>query len=179
MNTLIDDKLYELVTKIENFEVAYDISQRIKFYEDRLREEFLKELLKKIKNEHQELESTEIIENKFFINRRDWNTLEFCCEIDSNKFYISIGQFKKVKSSTTRSAIIKKILDSYNLEHYINENEPEHWLFTSSDHDFSKLEGLKVILPDNRDKIISEYYELFKKMYDIVLKVANEYEKNK
>lgn len=174
MNSVIDNKLFDLITKIENFEFAYDISERFESIKQKLWDEFWNDLQSKLKNEHDDFTIEKISDWEFIFFQRKWKIFKFYFNLDSDYMQFGIGSnnvnYKKLFPNINEK--FQEILAAY--ENEITENEL--WYYLKCDDDVTKLQGLQRILPANREKIISEYYGLFKVMLDDIYETVKNFE---
>jgi len=177
MASIIDDKLFELVTKSENFEFAYDISERFESIKEHLRIEFWKEFQKKLKTEHPDFVIEEINSLYFHFKNRRWSILTFyfsISEVDTMNYGIGSTN-KRIKSK------FPELIDDLQNKLFDFEIESEYdgyWFYASCSDNLKSLQGLKRILPDNRDKIIAEYYNIFKKLLDDIKETILRFEES-
>jgi len=174
MNTVIDNKLFDLITKEENFEFAFDINERFVSIKKRLLADFWYDFKAKLKIEHSDF----IIENtsdwEFIFFERKWKIFKFYFNLHSNsmEFGVGSGNPDYINLFPQINERFQELLSDY--ENVINNNEL--WYFMSCDDDVTNLQGLKRILPSNRETIIMEYYELFKSLLVNIQEFITEFE---
>lgn len=175
MASIIDNKLFELITKSENFEFAYDISERFENVKEQLRNEFWKGFQKKLKTEHPDFIIEEINNWYFHFRNRKWSILSFYFSIyDVENMNYGIGSTnKRIKSKCPE---LVDDLKNKLLDFEVESEYDGYWFCSYCSDNIKSLQGLKRILPDNRDKIITEYYNNFKKLLDDLNETILKYE---
>jgi len=174
MNSVIDNKLFDLITKVENFEFAYDINERFESIKERLWEDFWNDLQKKLKSEHDDFMIEKTSDWEFIFVQRKWKVFKFYFNLHSDYMEFGVGS-----NNADYKSLFPKISESFQdlLPDYENEiNKDELWYFMDCDDDVTKLQGLKRLLPDNREKIITEYYSLFKRLLDEIQETIIKFE---
>ena len=174
MNSVIDNKLFALITKSENFEFAYDISERFESIKQRLWDEFWNDFQKKLKFEHDDFNIETISDWEFIFYQRKWKIFKFYFNLRGNSMEYGVGTNRKEYKNlfTLINNDFQEILSDLKVE---NKNN-ELWYFTKCDDNVTKLQGLKKILPENKAKIISEYYDLFRGLFDEINDIIQKYE---
>jgi|AntAceMinimDraft_15_1070371.scaffolds.fasta_scaffold08896_2 hypothetical protein len=159
MESIIDDKIYELSTKEENFELVYDINQRFESIKERLRKEFWASLLIYLKNN-----STNLIirnEDDWLISLQDkkWNLFKINIEwgndyVMNYGLYIEELKYKKQTRQVYKYLVKLDFLTDFNQDIY--EDADGLCFYKYFSHDFTKLYSLKKLLPENRTDLFKE-----------------------
>jgi len=173
MTSLIDDKLYDLITKTENFEFAFDIRDRFDTVIGRIYKEFWELLQKFLIDENKNYDIKNTSQWEFIFKQKNWKHFTFYFEWkDDDNFNFGFGFYNTIK---TKFKEINSKLEDFEFE----QDENGLWFQTTFEENFTKLSGLKKILPETRNEIFvklnSEINEFYKKLEDIII----EYENNK
>ena len=174
MNSVIDNKLFDLITRDENFEFAYDIRERFDSIKDKLWVDFWNDLQTKLKSEHGDFNIEEISKYEFIFFQRKWKIFRFYFNLHSNCMEFGIGS-----NNVDYKNLFPEINESFQElrpDFEIFKENNELWYFMQCDDDVTKLQGLKRILPNNREKIISEYFDLFNKLLDDIQETIMKFE---
>jgi hypothetical protein len=168
MTTIIEDKIYELVTKKENFEFALDIHTHFDSIKERLIEEFWDLLILNFKTINSNFLITTTVINYFEISIKNIPNILFYFNIDGNKFQYGFGVIHKGTKKTIEEINYKfeGILDLTEFE----KEEKTSWFYVEVEEKFNELFGLKKILPENRNILIDKYIQDFDKMVQSVQK---------
>jgi len=165
MNTTIDDKIYELATKPENFEFAWDINEKFDDIKERLQHDFLQLLYKKSKS----------IDECLFIRGEKWMFIikhpndsiihSFFSFKGDNWIKIGIG----IDSSNTdnvKAKFYEHFSDLFNKLGYNQIKVANMDCFQYGIIDINNLSNFKKILSNNREKTAEEFIDLYKVHYD-------------
>jgi hypothetical protein len=164
MDSIIDNKFFDLITKDENFEFAYDINERFENIRQKLWIDFFDDLRKKLKLEHNDFIIEKTDDWEFVLSYRKWNVFKFYYNFKDDHIKIGIlsNYIKNKKLFSEIDMCFREIMPDFSVE--INTEEFRYFIIC--DEDLSTLHGLKRILPENREKIISEYYLKFKRLLE-------------
>jgi hypothetical protein len=178
MASVIEDKLFELVTKSENFDFSYDIYERFDSIKERMVLDFWNLLILKLKKEFQDLKLLDRSGSNFHLDISHKS-------LKITTFYIGIYELQfQFGISITHNGTKKKVQELEDrfrdlfLEYEYNEKEKISWFFESEEEDFSTLFGLKKILPENREILLDNYFSDFKVMIDTKLEEILDFEKS-
>jgi len=174
MVSIIDDKKYQLITKSENFEFAYDLYNNFDSIKSRLIQEFWDKLSIMI---NKNLQNSDITEEGQCItfNTSSLGKIIYYYWISQNRFEYGI-EFNHNGTKKTVMNIEDNFIDLF--EHkYDNQKEKAYSLFHRQNEDFSKLSGLVKILPENRNELIEKYATDFKDMKNKLDNMLIEFEK--
>lgn len=158
MESIIDDKIYELSIKEENFELVYDINQRFESIKDRLYEEFWASLVVYLKNNSTNL----VVRNQddwlILLQDNKWNLSKLYIQWEEDEkiiFGLSIGdlKYKKQIGVVYESLMKKDFLTDFTPD--IIDNSVD--FYKEFNYDFSKLYGLKKLLPAYRTDLFQEF----------------------
>jgi hypothetical protein len=166
MESIIDDKIYELSTKEENFELVYDINQRYESIIERLSEEFWASLLIYLKNNSANL----VIRNEgeWLISLQDkkWNLFKIYIEwkdddIINYGLYIEELKYKKQ---------IRQVYEYLTKLDFLTDFNPDVTddgvcFDKEFSYDFTKLYGLKKLLPENRTDLFKEFSQSLNELH--------------
>lgn len=175
MTSIIDDKLYELITKNENFEFAYDISQRFAEIETRLWKEFWANFKNKLNGLNSNFQFNDFEsgfdfyikkwkKSRYYLAINESNRMEFGVEID---FTGSKKQFQEIRNFLSEEFENDEYIDNKanTLIYYINFNE-----------NFELIHNLKKILPENRDKLIEESVLIIERVVERIINEIDAFE---
>ena len=174
MESIIDNKMYDLITKCENFDFAWDINERFVTVKERLVEDFWNEIVLYFKRNLEDF--------KFF--NEDIQYIEF-----KSKQYDKLIFFLQVSDGDTSYGYIinhngtkkkKSEIISYFCDILLKDDSNDNSLFfiETKDENLTTLNGLKKILPEKRDKLIELYFQDFKEMLTSMQIIFEEFEKN-
>lgn len=146
MRSIIDDKMYELITKEENFQFAYDVNGRFDSIKERVIQEFWEALYLKIREEYPEGEfiKFDLYEQALGFSIKSNRDLFFILGIENYKLYYGIS----VSHKGTKKKM-QEINDQFNdlFEYY--EYDEDYKLFDFYDwavEDFDSYSGLNKLL---------------------------------
>jgi hypothetical protein len=175
MASVIDNKKFELITRTENFDFAFDIYENFEMIKERLVLEFWDLLLIRFKSEITNSKVTERqgTDHAVDLTYKSLSNVTFYLGIYDSQFQYGIwfahnGTKKKVQE------LEDLFKDRFEFYEY-NEKEKLSWFFESEDEDFDSLHGLKKLLPEHRNGLIDKYFEDFTKMYDSQIKAIIDY----
>lgn len=178
MASVIEDKTYELITKTENFDFAYDIYERFDSITERLIIEFWNLLILKLKKELPDYKFTDRNSPNphFDITIKPLTKIMFYVGIYDSQFQYGIsithnGTKKKIQELEDK---FKDVFEEYEY----NEKNKVSWFFENGEESFSTLFGLKKILPENRSILIDKYINDFKVMLESKRIEFTKYEEN-
>lgn len=168
MTSEIEEKIYDLVTKNENFEFAFDIHSRFESIKERMIQEFWDLLIISFKKK---------FPNYKFSNEEnnDFNFEIFISSIKNTSFYINFEEetyqygFGILHNGTKKNIkeIEEKFINVLNEYSYEPENKTS-WFYENNEEEFESSFGLKKILPKNRTLLIEKYIKDFEKMIESV-----------
>jgi hypothetical protein len=166
MATQIEDKTFELITKNENFEFAFDLHSRFDSIKERLIQDFWVQLVLKFKKEFHEFKFTDRqgVDQHAFMAIKTFRKVQFYIEINETCFEYGIAishNGTKRKIAELEERFIELFDDNGN-----DDDENTYYFYENGEEDFTKLFGLKKILPENRSSLIDKYILDFKKLYD-------------
>lgn len=178
MTSIIDDKIYELITKSENFEFAYDIRQRFDEIQNRIWIEFWADFQYNLKNEYCNFYIKEVAENEWAFDFYDkkWKKARFYFNIDDN--YLQYGIELDFVGNKKQFQQIRGFLSEIFINEEISEKNDKIWYYNNCDEKFETAHNLKMILPENRSKIISDYVSVFVRFAEKVIIEINNFEEN-
>jgi hypothetical protein len=162
MESIIDNKMYELITKSENFDFAWDINERFVTVKERLVEDFWNEIVLYFKRNLEDFKF--INEERHYIELKSklHIKLEFILQIHENQ--IVYGLTTKHNGTKKKKSEIESLF-SDEFEDYTECDEGKSFYFyETEDENLTTLDGLKKILPEKRDKLIEMYFQDFKEM---------------
>lgn len=179
MNSIIDDKIFELSTKKENFELVYDINQSYDTMIERLKNEFWQKLFHHLETNIANLVVKFHDEDFWTILLKDksWNYLRLYIEwADDDKIYYGIYteglRYKKVNLVKQNLADLEMLTD---FKPEITEDSVCY--YSKYNYDFTKLSGLKRLLPETRIELFNEFSKslenLYEKMNPKLLEIEN------
>jgi len=178
MASIIEDKTYELITKVENFDFAFDLYSRFDSIKERLIQDFWLRLVLKFKNEYKEFNFKERpgVEQHAYMTLKSLSKVQFYIGIYDSEFQIGIA----INHNGTKKKI-QELEDRFNdlfEEKWNDEKGKVIWFFECKEEDFSTLFGLKKILPENRDNLIDKYLLDFKILFESKQNELTEFEEN-
>lgn len=178
MASIIDDKIYNLISKSENFDFAHDIYERFDSIKERIIQEFWNNLILKLAAELRDIKFTERNDQPFHfdLSIKSINGIKLFVGIYDNQFQygISITHKGSKKNIQELEEYFQDAFDQYEYDDKIKTS----WFFEVGEEDFNTLSGLKKILPENRDVLIQKYLNDFNKMFDLKHKLFIEFETN-
>ncbi len=171
MNSIIDNKIFDLITKSENFEIAFDINERYADIVYRLDQEFWNLLLKKVKSNFKinVLSDTDRLW-EFEVIPKGWEkfVMFFRWDDKEDKVYYGVGT-DKLKTKKQQD-MIHENLEELLVDFEVIKGNFEIWFKYPYGDDFEKLSGLKKILPETREKTVDRYYLIFTTFLEMLSK---------
>ena len=168
MNSIIDNKIFELSTKKENFELVYDINQSYNTIIERLKKEFRQELFYYLKTNISNLIVT-FHENDGYISLQDksWDYFKLYIEwADDGKIdygiYTDGLKYKKNIELVFQNLRESEMFTDFDAKTY----EDMVCYYTKYNYDFTKLSGLKRLLPETRIELFHEFTKSLEKLYE-------------
>lgn len=162
MTSDIEDRMYELITKVENFKFAYDINERFDSIKERIIQEFWETLFLKIKEEFPEGNYTkfDLYEQAMGFSFQSYRDILFITGIENSKLYFGISVSHK--GTKKRMQEVKdQFVDLFEIYEYDDEYKSSDF-YNWANEDFDSHSGLNKILIDNRDVLIDKYTRDFK-----------------
>lgn len=158
MESIIDDKIYNLSVQKENFELIFDINQRYNSLIERLFLEFWSNLFLHLKSKDKNLQN---IVNKDWIitiKPKGWDFFKIHIEWPSDE-HINYGIF----SEQIKFRSINKINADFENIYYLNTFEYDDsgkqiCFYKELNDNFTKLSGIVKMLPENRSELYDEIY---------------------
>ena len=176
MTTAIEDKMYELITKDENFNFAYDLSEHFESIKERLIKEFWDTLVLKFRKEllDYKVKEDNAYETHLDISSKSFTKVSFYVGVYESKleYGISISHNGTKKKFRELEDIFSDIFEGYDPE----VHNKVSWFFEYGEEEFDSLFVLKKLLPENRDELINKYIHDFKKMIESKHEVFLEFE---
>jgi hypothetical protein len=173
MASEIDDKKFELITRTENFDFAYDIVENFQSIKERLVHEFWDLLLKRFRNENPDCKIDDSLEQQVDIKYKAFNDVTYYFSIIDDHFEYGIyfannGSKKKIQE------LESFFKESFN-EDMNDEEQKLSFFYDIEDEDLDSLYGLKKLLPANRDQLIEKYIKDYQKKYKAIFKLLSNY----
>lgn len=189
--------LFEFATKLENFESIYILSEAIPNIKKQLINDFWYELKNKIDTRL----SKESKKYKGWKSKMSENAFEYHSYLGvGSDLYFSIqkGEFTSMitfEMLSTRSDIgvwfnkdIPKMNRNYKMAlndvkplikrgYFIGTNDETYPAYKKMEEDFTTLEGLIKLLPENRDSLVKTYLEEFFTVFDDLIGLIKKYGK--
>lgn len=165
----INDKIYNLITDIKNFELAFDINERFEEILNRIWKDFITSLQEALKIECKDFKTERTQELEFVLYSKKWEIFKFYFNLHDTDFLeYGIGtNNSKYKKSFSK---IKKILQGQEVlsDFEFSQDKDEIWFSRMFDENLSKLSGLEKILPDTKPMLISEYTQTFANLVSLL-----------
>ena len=176
MVSIIDNKMYDLITKSENFDFAWDINERFISVKERLVEEFWNEIIAYFKSNLEGFKIENEEEQYVEFKSKSYNKLSFYLQICENQIIYGLLIYHN-GTKKKKSEIESYFSDKF--ESYIPyDNEKYFDFYETQTENLTTLDGLKKILPENRDKLIEMYFQDFKEMLTSKQILFEEFEKS-
>lgn len=176
MRSAIDDKMYELIIKPENFKFAYDINERFDSIKERVIQEFWELLILRLKKEFPEFSFKYKQGYNQYLEISDTSFRDFTpfVEIAQEQFHYGVSFYYNGTQKKMRE--LEREFGSLFLENDYNLKGKIAWFFNYSNEHFDTLSGLNKILPENKDLLIDQYIREFKTMVQSIEKTIAERE---
>lgn len=178
MASIIDDKMYNLISKSENFDFAFDLYERFDSIKERIIQEFWNNFISKLAAERRDFKFTDRNDQPFHydLSIKSIKGIKLFVGIYDNQFQYGISITHKGSKKRIQELMIyfQDAFDEYDYEDKIKTS----WFFEVGEEDFNTLSGLKKILPENREVLIQKYLNDFNKMMDLKHKLFTEFETN-
>ena len=175
MASEIDDKKFELITRTENFDFAYDIFENFQSIKERLVNEFWDLLLKRFKKVISNCKITDRSDTKLAVDvtYKSLKNVNFYIGIYSDQLQYGIW-FKNKGSKKNIHELELFFKDSFD-EYDPDEKKKNSYFFEVEDENLDSLYGLKKLLPANRDQLIEKYIKDYQKKYKAIFKLLSNY----
>jgi hypothetical protein len=187
MTTVLEKKIYELVTKSENFEIAFEIHEKFGGVKEQLIEDFWQFLLKRVKNSFEEMiieyneaddeNSIWLTPKKNYKNRFQSYCIYF---EESERIEIAIRIIDRLTNGKQKIVLERydELIKSKDMHSFnIQPDNGNTWFYKDFDEDFKKIHGLRKILPENRNALIDEYIKSMQSFIDETIEEVDEIEK--
>jgi hypothetical protein len=162
MESIIDEKIYELSVKEDNFDLVFDINQRYDSIIERLQFDFWNELA-----EYMKIKSQEKVEREddWLISLRNQKVKNLKIYVEwQNEESITYGVLIDNLKNRKQTNLIFNSLTDFLIDFDSKMEGKSVDFFKDFDYDFSKLHGLKKMIPVNRTKLFDDFFETIERL---------------
>ncbi len=174
MTSEIEEKIYDLVTKNENFEFAFDIHSRFESIKERLIQEFWDLLIISFKKKFPNYKFSNEENNDFNcdVSIKTIPNFTFYFLLDDNVYeYGFVFQHNGTKKQKNEAQDkFENILE----ECILDFDDKSSLFYENGKEEFNNLFSLKKILPENKALLIEKYINDFEKMTQSVQKLIEQ-----
>lgn len=176
MVSIIENKMYDLITKSENFDFAWDINERFISVKERLVEDFWNEIIAYFKSNLDGFKMENEEEQYVEFTSKSYIKLTFILQIHENQIVYGIS----INHNGTKRK--KSEIESFFCDEFDSctdgDNDKYFYFYETQTEDLTSLDGLKKILPEKRGKLIEMYFQDFKEMLTSKQILFEEFEKS-